>query len=118
VRVHVRSHDLFGRKGDDLTLALPVTFPEAALGTTVRVPTMDGSVTLKIPAGTASGRTFRVRGRGVPKRSGGAGDLLVTAEVAVPKNLPAEAREALEKYAAAQPDDPRPQITAVVDERA
>ena len=118
VRVHVRQHELFGRRGDDLTLALPVTFPEAALGTTVRVPTMDGTVTLKIPAGTASGRTFRVRGRGVPKRSGGAGDLLVTAEVSVPKNLPAEAREALEKYAAAQPDDPRPQVTAVVDGRA
>jgi molecular chaperone DnaJ len=118
VRVHVRQHELFGRKGDDLTLALPVTFPEAALGTTVRVPTMDGTVTLKIPAGTASGRTFRVRGRGVPKRTGGAGDLLVTAEVSVPKNLPAEAREALEKYAAAQPDDPRPQVTAVVDGRA
>jgi molecular chaperone DnaJ len=93
VRVHVRAHELFGRKGDDLTLTLPVTFPEAALGTTVRVPTMDGAVTLKIPAGTASGRTFRVRGRGVPKRSGGAGDLLVTAEVAVPKNLPADAKE-------------------------
>jgi molecular chaperone DnaJ len=118
VRVHVRAHELFGRKGDDLTLALPVTFPEAALGTTVKVPTMDGAVTLKIPAGTASGRTFRVRGRGVPKRSGGAGDLLVTAEVAVPVNLPAEAREALEKYAAAQPDDPRPLITAAVDGRA
>ena len=118
VRVHVRAHELFGRKGDDLTLTLPVTFPEATLGTTVRVPTMDGAVTLKIPAGTASGRTFRVRGRGVPKRSGGSGDLLVTAEVAVPKNLPAEAREALEKYAATQPDDPRPQITAAVDGRA
>jgi molecular chaperone DnaJ len=118
VRVHVRAHELFGRKGDDLTLTLPVTFPEAALGTTVRVPTMDGAVTLKIPAGTASGRTFRVRGRGVPKRSGGAGDLLVTAEVAVPKNLPADAKETLEKYAAAQPDDPRPQITAAVDGRA
>jgi molecular chaperone DnaJ len=118
VRVHVRAHELFGRKGDDLTLTLPVTFPEATLGTTVRVPTMDGAVTLKIPAGTASGRTFRVRGRGVPKRSGGAGDLLVTAEVAVPKNLSADAREALEKYVAAQPDDPRPQITAVVDGRA
>jgi molecular chaperone DnaJ len=118
VRVHVRAHELFGRKGDDLTLALPLTFPEAALGTTVRVPTMDSAVTLKIPAGTASGRTFRVRGRGVPKRSGGAGDLLVTAEVAVPKNLPGDAKEALEKYAAAQPDDPRPQITAVVDGRA
>ena len=118
VRVHVRPHELFVRKGDDLMLSLPVTFPEAALGTTVRVPTMDGSVQLKIPAGTASGRTFRVRGRGVPKRTGGAGDLLVTAEVAVPQNLPAEAREALEKYAAAQPDDPRPQVTAVVDGRA
>ena len=118
VRVHVRQHDIFGRKGDDLTLTLPVTFPEAALGTTVRVPTMDGAVTLKIPAGTSSGRTFRVRGRGVPRRTGGAGDLLVTTEVAVPKNLPADAREALEKYAAAQPDDPRPHITAVVDGRA
>ena len=118
VRVHVRQHELFGRQGDDLTLTLPVTFPEAALGTTVRVPTMDGAVTLKIPAGTASGRTFRVRGRGVPRRSGGAGDLLITAEVAVPKNLPADAREALEKYAAAQPDDPRPHVTAAVDGRA
>ncbi|HZB48348.1 MAG TPA: molecular chaperone DnaJ [Mycobacteriales bacterium] len=118
VRVHVRQHDLFGRKGDDLTLALPITFPEAALGITVRVPTMDGAVTLKIPAGTSSGRTFRVRGRGVPKRGGGAGDLLVTVEVAVPKNLPADAREALEKYAAAQPDDPRPHVTAAVDGRA
>jgi molecular chaperone DnaJ len=118
VRVHVRAHELFGRKGDDLTLTLPVTFPEATLGTTVRVPTMDGAVTLKIPAGTASGRTFRVRGRGVPKRSGGSGDLLVTAEVAVPKNLPGDAKEALEKYAVAQPDDPRPQITAAVDGRA
>jgi molecular chaperone DnaJ len=119
VRVHVRTHDLFGRKGDDLTLPLPLTFPEAALGTSVRVPTLDGAVTLKIPAGTASGRTFRVRGRGVPKRGGhgavAAGDLLVTVEVAVPKSLSAEAREALEKYAAAQPDDPRPHLTRVVD---
>ncbi len=119
VRVHVRQHELFGRKGDDLTLALPITFPEAVLGTAVKVPTMDGAVTLKIPAGTSSGRTFRVRGRGVSKRGGSAsGDLLVTVEVAVPKNLPAEAREALEKYAAAQPDDPRPHITAAVDGRA
>ena len=115
VRVHVRSHDLFGRKGDDLTLPLPLTFPEATLGTSVRVPTLDGAVTLKIPAGTASGRTFRVRGRGVPKRSGGAGDLLVTVDVAVPKKLSADAREALEKYAAAQPDDPRPLLTRAVD---
>ncbi len=114
VRVHVRSHELFGRKGDDLTLTLPVTFPEATLGTSVRVPTLDGAVTLKIPAGTAAGRTFRVRGRGVPKRTGGAGDLLVTVEVAVPRNLSADARSALEKYAVAQPDDPRPHLSRAV----
>jgi molecular chaperone DnaJ len=114
VRVHVREHELFGRKGNDIMLTLPLTFPEATLGTTVRVPTLDRPVTLKIPAGTASGRTFRVRGKGVPRRTGGAGDLLVTVDVAVPKSLGPEAREALEKYAAAQPDDPRPQITARV----
>ena len=108
---------MLGRKGDDLTLTVPITFAEAALGTTLTVPTLDGTVSLKVPAGTASGRTLRVRGRGVPgKRS--SGDLLVTVEVAVPKNLPADAREALEKYAAAQPDDPRPQVTAAVDGRA
>ena len=90
---------------------MPVSFPEAALGTTVRVPTLDGAVTLKIPAGTPSGKTFRVRGKGVVKKDR-AGDLLVTVEVAVPAALSPEAREALEKYAAAQPDDPRPTITA------
>jgi len=114
VTVHVGAHDLFGRKGDNLTLTVPVTYPEAALGTTLRVPTLDGSVALKVPAGTAGGRTFRVRGRGIAKRGGGNGDLLVTVDVAVPQKLTTEAREALEKYAAAQDDDPRPQITAAV----
>ncbi|HSV67745.1 MAG TPA: molecular chaperone DnaJ [Mycobacteriales bacterium] len=112
VVVHVRGHDIFRRKGDDLTLTVPVSYPEAVLGTTVTVPTLDGAVTLKIPAGTASGKTFRVRGKGVSRRGGGTGDLLVTTEVAVPANLTAEARELLEKYAAAQPDDPRPHLTA------
>jgi molecular chaperone DnaJ len=111
VVVHVRPHDLFTRKGDDLTLAVPVTFPEAVLGTTIRVPTLDGAVTLKIPAGTPSGKTFRVRGKGVARKDR-TGDLLVTVEVAVPARLTDQAREALEKYAAAQPDDPRPTITA------
>jgi molecular chaperone DnaJ len=111
VVVHVRGHDLFGRKGNDLTITVPISFPEAVLGSAVRVPTLDGAVTLKVPAGTAGGKTFRVRGKGVPRKDG-AGDLLVTVEVAVPANLTAEAREALEKYAVAQPDDPRPHITA------
>jgi molecular chaperone DnaJ len=113
VVVHVSGHELFGRKGDDLTLTVPVTFAEAALGTTLTVPTLDGTVSLKVPAGTASGRTLRVRGRGVPgKRS--RGDLLVTVEVAVPSRLTPEQRELLEKLAAAMDEDPRPQITTAV----
>lgn len=113
VTVHVGAHPLFGRSGDDLTLTVPITFAEAALGTTLRVPTLDGSVALKVAPGTPSGRTLRVRGRGVERR-GSQGDLLVTVEVAVPAKLDGAAREALEKYAAAQTDDPRPQITAAL----
>src|SRR5438067_2443127 len=84
VVVHVSDHSLFGRKGDDLTLTVPVSFAEAALGTTLTVPTLDGNVSLKVPAGTSRGRTLRVRGRGVPGK-GRAGDLLVTVDVAVPQ---------------------------------
>ena len=86
VTVHVGGHRVFGRRGEDLTITVPITFAEAALGATVRVPTLDGAVTLRIPAGTPSGKTFRVRGRGAPTPSG-AGDLLVTVEVAVPANM-------------------------------
>ena len=110
VVVHVSASELFGRSGTDLTLTVPVSFAEAALGTTLTVPTLDGSVSLKVPAGTASGRTFRVRGRGVQGK-GTAGDLLVTVEVAVPSRLTPGAREAIEKLAAELPDDPRPEIT-------
>jgi molecular chaperone DnaJ len=113
VTVHVEPHKLFGRSGDDLTLSVPVTFAEATLGTTLRVPTLDGSVALKIAAGTPSGRTLRVRGRGVT-RKGHAGDLLVTVEVAVPTQLDGASRETLERFAAQQTDDPRPQITAAL----
>jgi molecular chaperone DnaJ len=86
VVVHVDSHPIFGRSGKNLTLNLPVSFPEAVLGATVTVPTLDQPVTLKVPAGTRSGRTLRVRGRGVPTSSG-TGDLLVTIDVAVPQDL-------------------------------
>jgi molecular chaperone DnaJ len=115
VVVHVRKHSLFGRSGDDLTLTVPVTFPEAALGTSVRVPTLDSSVTLRIPPGTPSGRTLRVRGRGVTRKDGTSGDLLVTIEVVVPAHLDDEAREALEKYAAATPDNLRAHLDREVD---
>jgi molecular chaperone DnaJ len=115
VTVHVRPHEIFGRKGDNLTLALPVTFPEAALGASVRVPTLDGPpVTVKIPAGTTNGRTLRLRGKGLTRRDGSRGDLLVTVEVMVPKTLSAEAREALASYAEAHQEDPRAHLAGLV----
>jgi molecular chaperone DnaJ len=102
VTVHVRPDPLFGREGDDLTVTVPVSFAELALGTTLSVPTLDGRVGVRVPKGTANGRTLRVRGRGVPKRGGGSGDLLVTVQVTVPSNLDGAAKEALEAYAAAE----------------
>lgn len=102
VTVHVRPDKVFGRDGDDLTVSVPVSFHELALGTTLSVPTLDGKVGVRVPKGTSDGRILRVRGRGVPKRSGGHGDLLVTVKVAVPPSLEGEAAEALEAYAKAE----------------
>ncbi|SDN98165.1 molecular chaperone DnaJ [Geodermatophilus sp. DSM 45219] len=115
VVVHVSGHELFGRTGNDLTLTVPITFAEATLGATLTVPTLDGNVTLKVPAGTASGQTLRVRGRGVPGK-GRNGDLLVTVEVAVPKRLTPAAEEAV-KVLEAELGDPRPRITAAVQQQ-
>lgn len=104
--VAVDAHPLFGRTGDDLTITLPVTFPEAALGAQVIVPTFEGStVTVKLPPGTPSGRTLRVKGKGVRRKDGSAGDLLVNVSVAVPQKLDAAAREAVEAYASATAED-------------
>ncbi len=102
VTVHVRPDKVFGRDGDDLTVTVPVSFTELALGSTLSVPTLDGTVGVRVPKGTTDGRILRVRGRGVPKRSGGSGDLLVTVKVAVPPNVEGAAQEALEAYAAAE----------------
>lgn len=102
VTVRVRPDKVFGRDGDDLTVTIPVSFSELALGTTLSVPTLDGKVGVRVPKGTADGRILRVRGRGVPKRSGGNGDLLVTVKVAVPPNLDERAAKALEAYADAE----------------
>ena len=117
VRVHVRRHPVFGRRDNNLTLKLPVTFPEAALGATVAVPTLHGdTVTVKIPAGTTSGRTLRVRGKGIHPKNGRAGDLLVTVDVAVPEKLSGTAKAALEAYrdavAGSEQADPRAHLYA------
>jgi molecular chaperone DnaJ len=99
VNVKVADHPLFGRKGDNLTLEVPVTFDEAALGADIKVPTLNGApVTVKVPPGTPNGRTFRVRGRGVVRKDGHRGDLLVTVDVQVPAVLSDKAREAVQAY--------------------
>ena len=101
VVVHIAPHPVFGQKGKDLTVKVPITFAEAALGTTVAVPTLNSKpVNVKVPPGTRSGRVFRVAGHGVPK-AGKPGDLLVTFEVDVPAKLSADERRALEALARA-----------------
>jgi molecular chaperone DnaJ len=110
VRVRVERHDLFGRKGDNLTLTLPVTFPEAALGANVQVPTMNGPVTLKVPAGTPNGTTFRIKGKGAPKPKGGHGDLLVTTQVDVPGKLSKAQKGLLRELQEQQEDSPRKKL--------
>lgn len=108
IAVQVSPHPVFTRSGDDLRLMLPVTFPEAALGADVDVPVLDGgTVRLKVPAGTPSGRTLRVRGRGVTTTKG-TGDLLVTVQIVVPQRLDDDAHRAVEDFRSATTDaDPR-----------
>jgi len=99
VTVKVSPHPVFGRKGDNLTVTVPIGFDEAALGAEIKVPTLNGApVTLKIPAGTPNGRTFRVRGKGVAGKDGHRGDLLVTVDVHVPAVLDEKAKEAVRAY--------------------
>ena len=109
VTVHVTPHPIFGRKGDNLTVSVPIRFDEAALGADIAVPTLGGgTVTLKVPPGTPNGRTFRVKGRGATRRDGTKGDLLVTVEVETPKTLDDASRAAVEAFrAAANGHDPR-----------
>jgi molecular chaperone DnaJ len=107
VTVKVRPHRLFGRKDDNLTLDVPVSFDELVLGADIKLPTLGGApVTLKVPPGTPNGRTFRVRGRGAPKADGSKGDLLATVEVHVPATVDGPAKEAVEAYRSAMAGRP------------
>ncbi|MHB8827409.1 MAG: molecular chaperone DnaJ [Acidimicrobiales bacterium] len=100
VDVHVASEPNFARRGRDVTTSVTIPVTAAMLGTTVTVPTLDEPVTLKVPAGTQAGQTMRVRGRGVPAHAKNpAGDLLVTVQIAIPKKLNKEQRNAVERLA-------------------
>jgi molecular chaperone DnaJ len=112
VEINVRAHERFGRSGDNLTIHVPITFPEAALGGEIEVPTLDGSaVTLRLKPGTQSGSRHRVKGKGISttsKKSGTrSGDLIVTVDVVVPTELSDAERAAVEQLAAATTVQPR-----------
>jgi molecular chaperone DnaJ len=104
ITVHVAEHPLFARSGQNLGITVPITFAEAALGAEIQAPTLEGSVRLRIPPGTKTGKTFRVSGRGVESAKE-RGDLLVTVEVTVPKDLTDEQRALLEKFRDNGPDE-------------
>jgi len=109
--VTVRPHPLFERKGDDLHLELPLTVWEAALGTEVRVPTFKGSVSMKIPPETSSGKIFRLPGYGMPHlKSGGAGDQYVKIKVVVPSGLSPREKALFEELGRLRPENPRSQM--------
>jgi molecular chaperone DnaJ len=109
VVLHVKSHDLFQRDGDDLICEAPVSFVQAALGAEIEVPTLDGKVTVKIPSGTQPGAAFRVKGKGVRNLQGyGHGDLHVRIRVQVPSHLNAEQKAKLREFAALSGEDANP----------
>ena len=102
IEVSVADHPDFDRDGDDLHYQHPISFPQATFGDTVEVPTLDGTVEMDVPAGTQSGETFRLQGKGMPRlRRRGRGDLFVQVQVVTPDSLNAEQREALERFAEA-----------------
>lgn len=109
ITISVAPHSVFSRRDENLLITLPVTFPEAALGADVAVPTLSGEeVTLRLPAGTANGKTLRIKGRGISRKDGSAGDLLVTIEVTVPQRIDGKAKKALETFNDEMKDaDPR-----------
>jgi molecular chaperone DnaJ len=107
--VHVKEHEIFERQGDDLFTEIPVKFTLATLGGAINVPTLQGKATLKIPAGTQSGTTFRLKGRGMPQlRGGGPGDQLIRVHVEVPTSLTGEQKKKLEEFAHAYGDSEGP----------
>ena len=108
LEITVAPHPLFERKGDDILLELPITAPEAALGATVEVPTLKGKVSMKIPPGTSSGRTFRLRNYGMPKpKTGGAGDQLVKVKIVLPSSLSEEETKLYQQLKGLRTDNPR-----------
>jgi molecular chaperone DnaJ len=119
VRVHVKPHPVFGRSGDNLTVTVPVTFPELTLGAEIKVPSHRGApVTVRIPAGTQNGAKFRVAGKGVRRKDGTTGGMIVTVDVLVPDSLSGKAKNAVEDLRSATAGtDPREELLELAKEK-
>src|SRR6516162_9620266 len=107
ITINIAPHPHFKVDGHDLRLDLPVTLYEAVLGGKVRVPTLTGAVELSIPKNTSSGRTFRLKGKGLPKATGASGDLLVTTRIMLPDGNDSELEALMEKWRNSHPYNPR-----------
>jgi molecular chaperone DnaJ len=110
--IRMKPHPLFERKGDSLYVELPVSFVEAALGAEIQVPTVTGKVTMRVPPGVQSGQQLRLSGQGMPRRSGGHGDLYARVRVTVPRNLNEEERSLIEQLGRLRQENPRERLLA------
>lgn len=112
INVTVRPHSIFRREGQNVLIELPISLPEAVLGATVKVPTVDGTVNLKVPAGSNTGTTLRLKGKGIASRSGARGDQLVKLKVVLPDQPDKELKDWVEKWAESHPYDARSRLNA------
>ena len=110
IEIRVEPHPYFTRKDNDVTVEVPVSLPEAALGATIKVPTLDGSVAVKVPKGANSGTSLRLKGKGIPSAKGEAGDMFVKLKIMLPEPLPDDLTELVEKWAKKHPYDPRKKL--------
>jgi molecular chaperone DnaJ len=116
IKVHVKSHPLFERNGSDIVCEVPVSFPQAALSAQIDIPTLHGKVKMKIPAGTQSGKIFRLRGKGLPVFGGyGKGDQLVRVVVEVPEKISSRQRELIAELAEEMTADSHPRQKSFLD---
>jgi molecular chaperone DnaJ len=116
VVLSVREHPVFTREGNDVICEVPISFPQAALGCEVEVPTLEGKVTVKIPEGTPSGKVLRLRGKGIAALQGySRGDQLVVVKVETPTKLNKRQRELLEQFACEIGGDCHPQQKSFLD---
>ena len=110
IEIHVEPHPYFTRQGDDIQLEAPISLPEATLGASIKVPTLDGSVSVKIPKGANSGTTLRLKHKGIPKASGDPGDMFVKLKLMLPEPADESLNDVIEKWAKKNAYDPRKKL--------